>query len=123
MTNMVKIKGVSLTKLVGMNHNVRQRIRQYLNKGLSEAELNACIDKELEAFKERQERRKKHPQKENLKKRRQALGVSASFMARQMGFGQNYYRVVEKNETKLCESFYKKFCEVEEKLKNILKCK
>lgn len=63
--------------------------------------------------------RKTHDKDEDIQGRRKALNVSASFMARLMGYSVAFYCSVERKESNYSESFYDKFIKSERKLKRL----
>jgi len=109
-----KINGIALSDYCHRNKKVMDEAKRIF-KEQGELEAIAYVIANTKPVRSK----KLHNQKEDLMGRRKALGVSASFMARMMGYSDVFYRNAEYGKAQYSELFYKIFKKNEKKLKKL----
>ena len=114
-----RVKGKTLTKACNRNKRLMAEAKRiYFSCGVDEA-VRYVIENTKKTFRTK----KLHKKVENLRERRKNLGVSATLMAKTMGYSNSFYRAAEQNKCNYSEVFYKKFEKSEKKLKKLLTTK
>lgn len=114
-----RIDGECLTKACNRNRRIMLEAERIYFANGSEAAKKFVKEHTKNEFKTK----KLHTKIEDLKGRRKALGVSATFMAKVMNYSRSHYITVEEGKCKYSESFYDSFVKAEKKLSKLFKRK
>jgi hypothetical protein len=110
-----RVDGVSLTQACNHCKGLMAKAKEiYFLQGV-EAAQQYVKEQTKNGFRTK----KVHEKEEDIKGRRLALHVSASFMARMMGYSASFYCSIERNGGNYSETFYERFKKSERKLKRL----